>query len=71
MLKNIGKLLMEQIKKRPHKNYLLMFWKDHFEQLNCDNNNNPENQNIIYNSEEVDELLDKPFTEEEIQRLIR
>ena len=45
--------------------------KDHFKQLNYDNNNNPENQNIIYNPEEVNEFLDKPFTEEEIQRLIR
>ena len=45
--------------------------KDHFKKLNCANNNNPENRNIIYNSEKVHEFLDKPFTEEEIQRLIR
>ena len=45
--------------------------KDHFKQLNYDNNNNPENQNITYNTEEVNEFLVKPFTEVEIRRLTR
>ena len=47
-----------------------MFWKI-FKQLNHDNNKNPENLNIIYNTEDINDFLDQSFTEVEIHRLIR